>query len=212
MKLGIIGAGGHGKVVGDIALSLNYNQIFYFDDINKSKEIKFLGDYAGKINKINEYKAIPFIVAIGDNNKRKKIFFEFIKKEYKIISLIHPSSFVSKYAKIGKGSVVMPKTVINASTKISNSCIINTSSSIDHDNQFKDFSSTGPGVKTGGNVSLGERSHIGIGSSVKQGVKIYEDCIIGANSYVNKNCEKKSLYFGSPIKKIKIRNKFENYL
>ena len=34
MKLGIIGAGGHGKVVGDIALSLNYNQIFYFDDIN----------------------------------------------------------------------------------------------------------------------------------------------------------------------------------
>ena len=45
MKLGIIGAGGHGKVVGDIALSLNYNQIFYFDDINKSKEIKFLGNY-----------------------------------------------------------------------------------------------------------------------------------------------------------------------
>ena len=80
MKLGIIGAGGHGKVVGDIALSLNYNQIFYFDDINKSKEIKFLGNYAGKVNKINEYKAIPFIIAIGDNNKRKATFSKFFHR------------------------------------------------------------------------------------------------------------------------------------
>ena len=39
MKLGIIGAGGHGKVVGDIAISLGFNDIYYFDNyINKKKQ------------------------------------------------------------------------------------------------------------------------------------------------------------------------------
>ena len=59
---------------------------------------------------------------------------------------------------------------------------------------------------------VGKKSHIGIGTSVKQGIKICNDTIIGANSYVNKNCEKKSIYYGSPAKKIKIRTEFEIYL
>ena len=197
MKLGIIGAGGHGKVVGDIALSLNYNQIFYFDDINKSKEIKFLGDYAGKINKINEYKAIPFIVAIGDNNKRKDIFFELIKKEYKIISLIHPSSFVSKYAKIGKGTAVMPKTVINASTKISNSCIINTSSSIDHDCSINSFCHICPGVNIAGGVKIGKMSFIGIGSKIIQNIRIGSNVTIGAGTILYKDISSNTKYYNS---------------
>ena len=197
MKLGIIGAGGHGKVVGDIALSLNYNQIFYFDDINKSKEIKFLGDYAGKINKINEYKTIPFIVAIGDNNKRKEIFFELIKKEYKIISLIHPSSFVSKYAKIGKGTAVMPKTVINASTKISNSCIINTSSSIDHDCSINSFCHICPGVNIAGGVKIGKMSFIGIGSKIIQNIRIGSNVTIGAGTIVYKDISSNTKYYNS---------------
>ena len=197
MKLGIIGAGGHGKVVGDIALSLNYNQIFYFDDINKSKEIKFLGDYAGKINKINEYKAIPFIIAIGDNNKRKDIFFELIKKEYKIISLIHPSSFVSKYAKIGKGTAVMPKTVINASTKISNSCIINTSSSIDHDCSINSFCHICPGVNIAGGVKIGKMSFIGIGSKIIQNIRIGSNVTIGAGTILYKDISSNTKYYNS---------------
>ena len=197
MKLGIIGAGGHGKVVGDIALSLNYNQIFYFDDINKSKEIKFLGNYAGKVNKINEYKAIPFIIAIGDNNKRKDIFFELIKKEYKIISLIHPSSFVSKYAKIGKGTAVMPKTVINASTKISNSCIINTSSSIDHDCSINSFCHICPGVNIAGGVKIGKMSFIGIGSKIIQNIRIGSNVTIGAGTILYKDISSNTKYYNS---------------
>ena len=41
MKICIIGAGGHGKVVGEIAKMLNYDEIYYFDDFNRRKEINF---------------------------------------------------------------------------------------------------------------------------------------------------------------------------
>ena len=106
----------------------------------------------------------------------------------------------------------MPGVVINTETKIGKHCIINTSSSIDHHNYFKDYSSCGPGVITGGKVTIGENSHLGIGAVVKNGIMIENNTIIGGNSYVNKNCNNSSIYFGNPLKLVKKRKESDNYL
>ena len=39
-KIAILGAGGHGKVVGEITLINNYDEINFFDD-NKNKILNF---------------------------------------------------------------------------------------------------------------------------------------------------------------------------
>ena len=70
-------------------------------------------------------------------------------------------------------------------------CIINSASSIDHDNQFGDFSSTGPGAILGGNVKIGSMCHLGIGSVIKNNININDKIIIGSNSYVNKKFSKR---------------------
>ena len=85
-----------------------------------------------------------------------------------------------------RGTVVMPGAIVSAGTKIGEFCIINTNSSIDHDNIFENYSSTGPGVTTGGNVELGQCSHLGIGSTVKHQISIGDNTIIGAQSLVLK--------------------------
>jgi acetyltransferase EpsM len=89
---------------------------------------------------------------------------------------------------------------------------LNTSCSIDHDNYLKNFSSAGPGAVTGGNVVVGEQSHLGLGCVVKDQINISKNTIIGSASLVNKNCEKNSIYFGTPAKKIRLRLSNENYL
>ena len=66
----------------------------------------------------------------------------------------------------------MPGCVINNGVLIGDHCIINTSSSIDHDNIFCDFSSCGPGIISGGNVVIKERSHVGIGTVIKNNITI----------------------------------------
>ena len=81
-------------------------------------------------------------------------------------------------------------------------CIINVIFN-DHHNYFKDYSSCGPGVITGGKVTIGENSHLGIGAVVKNGIMIENNTIIGGNSYVNKNCNNSSIYFGNPLKLVK---------
>ena len=106
----------------------------------------------------------------------------------------------------------MSGVVINTGTIIGDHCLINTSSSIDHDNKFGNFSSSGPGVTTGGNVKLGTCSHLGIGCTVKDQASIGSDTIIGAQSLVLKNCDNSSVYYGIPAKKIKERKHDTEYL
>ena len=114
--------------------------------------------------------------------------------------------------KIGDGSLIMPGVIINTGTIIGNHCIINTSASIDHDNHFKHFSSCGPGVITGGNVNVGNLSHVSIGSVIKNNINIGNNTVIGGNSFVNKNCKNNYFFYGTPIKKIKKKLIKENYL
>ncbi|MDC0608468.1 NeuD/PglB/VioB family sugar acetyltransferase [Candidatus Pelagibacter ubique] len=216
----IIGTGGHSKVVSDeIGRLKNYKVVGYIDERKKKGSIPNKFDKAKVLGKLSDlkkiYKKKYFIfIAIGDNYKRKKIFEEILKFELPIkwAKIISKNSIVSKNAKILEGTIIISGAIINTNTNIGKHCIINTGSKIDHDNHFDDFSSCGPNVTTGGNVVLKSLSFVGIGSTIKHNIKILDNTVIGGKSYVNKNCEKNCLYFGRPIKKIKIRKLGENYL
>jgi len=58
-----------------------------------------------------------------------------------------------------------------------------------------------------GEVYLGRHAIIGTNTTILPNVYIGEGCSVGANSLVNKNLEPWGIYFGSPAKKIKERNK-----
>ena len=65
---------------------------------------------------------------------------------------------------------------------------------------------------TGGNVKIGELSHLSIGSTIKNNITIESNALIGGSSFVNKDCDKNSVYYGVPAKKIKSRKENEKYL
>ena len=119
---------------------------------------------------------------------------------------------IGKNTFIGEGAIILQNSVINHGSKIGNHCIINTSNSIDHDNVFSDFSSTGPGVITGGFVKVGRLSFLGIGTKVKHYINIDQNVLIGGNSFVNKNCKPNIVYYGNPIKFIRKKKINEKYL
>ena len=187
-KLAIIGAGGHGKVVGEIALLNQYDTIDFFDD--KISEIKnFPFRIVGNIEllKKNLKNYDDFFVAIGDNVIRcDKI--SWLKKEKKnIVSLIHPKSTVSKFSSIEAGSCVMANAVVNAGTNIKEGVIINTSSSIDHDCSIEDYSHISPNCSLSGNVRVGKFTHLGTGTSVHPRINIGQNVKTGIGSKIYKD-------------------------
>ena len=218
----IFGSGLHSKVIlSEITQIKGFSVLGFVDEhINKgtiietykNKKYKVLSNIKGVQKLLN--KNTYGIIGIGSNFIRKKVANKINKiyKNFKWITIISKNSTINGKVKIGKGSLIVSGSVINTGTNIGEHCLINTSSSIDHDNIFKNYSSTGPGVITGGNVKLGECSHLGLGSAVKHRISIGDNTIIGAKSLVLKKCNKNSIYFGIPAKKIRSKKNYSKYL
>lgn len=212
-QIAIFGAGGHAVSVANVALSAGYSIKFFID---KKKQGSNLLGYTvlGNIPEIDDCKNICFAIGVGDNSVRENVYKELIafRPELYFPALIHHSSVISNFTKIGDGTVVMPNAVVGPNSKIGNFCLINTRSSIDHDSSMLDFSSLAPAAVTGGNVKIGFRAAISMGASVKHGVSIGDDSVLGANSYLNKDLENNQVAYGVPAKKIRTRNVGDTYL
>ncbi len=197
--IGIIGAGGHGKVVADIAKNF-YDKIVFFDDTGKESclDYKVIGKIEDVVNYINE---MDFFIAIGDSYYRKIFFDKLVSLNGKIATLIHPKSTIAKGVQIGKGSLIVAGAIINSATKIGEGVIINTASSVDHDCIIGDFSHIAVGACIAGTVKIGKNVWIGAGAIVVNDIELCDDCFIGAGAVVVKDIKEKGLYIGIPAKK-----------
>jgi sugar O-acyltransferase (sialic acid O-acetyltransferase NeuD family) len=209
----IIGTGGHATSVLSVAISAGYT-IKCFVDKNK-KCLSFLGfNIVNDILELESFFTYNFAIAVGDNASRERIYNQ-LKQNYpnlKFPSLISSAASICSFSNIKEGTVVMPKAVIGSNTKIGQFCLINTGSSIDHDCVMSDFSYLAPAAATGGNVKIGMRSAISIGAVIKHGIKIGNDCVIGANSYLNKDLPHNKVAYGVPARQVRNRNIGDPYL
>ncbi len=198
-RLVIIGAGGHGKVIADIALQLGYEQIAFLDDRNLKEHIGFpvLG-MSNDIEELDDGKT-EFVIAIGDNHIRK-----IVAGTHQVpwATLVHPNSTLATSVKIGEGTVVMAGAITNADAVIGKHCIINTGAIVEHDNIIEDYAHISPRVALGGNVHIGSLAHLGIGATVKNNISICSECVIGAGTVVVKDIRESGTYIGVSAKRL----------
>ena len=186
MRLAILGASGHGKVIADMALLLGYSDIVYFDDAwpNKRNVGRWpvLGPTETLRGLLTEFDAVS--VGIGDNRTRLEKHAVLTACDAPIVTLIHPAAVVSDFAQIGAGSVICAGAVVNADATLNATVIVNTGATVDHDCRLKDAAHIAPGANLSGNVHVGRCSWIGIGACVKQGIHIGSEVIVGAGAVV----------------------------
>ena len=197
-KLAIIGAGGHGKVIADIARKNGYKEIVFLDDDESIREcggcpVTGKSSEAGMIN-------ADVIVGIGNADVRERMQ-ELILEE-KLVTLIHPDAVVAEDVVIGAGTVVMAGTVINPGTRIGKGCIINTCSSVDHDCAVGDYVHIAVGSHLCGTVNVGDGTWIGAGAIVSNNITICSDCMIGAGAVVVNDIQESGTYVGVPAKRV----------
>lgn len=195
----IIGAGGHGRVVKDIALSMKkFKNILFLDD-NPPSGVSV----AGKVLDYEKYlDNAVFVVGIGNNEIRKRIFLEIKEKGGKFVTLVHSSAVIGENVDLGNGSVIMPGVVINNGATFGDGVIVNTCSSIDHDCVIESFAHVSVGVHLAGTVKVGDSSLIGVGAIVINNITIAQDTIVSAGAVVVKDLLESGTYVGIPAKKI----------
>ena len=128
-KLLILGAGGYGKTVADVAAQLDYDEIRFLDDSRTGENI---------LGKCEEYarfvdRETDIYPAFGHNGHRMKWLDIFMRSGLSVPTLVHPRAYVSPTAKIGAGTVVLPMAVVNTGVCVEDGCIVNIGALIDHD-------------------------------------------------------------------------------
>lgn len=203
-KVAIVGASGHGKVVADLAELCGFEVVF-FDDAYPNKTIigdwRIIGTSADLQVCADSYPLA--VVAIGNNKVRVKLAGQLANAGIELVTLIHPSAVISRYASIGKGTVIFANAVVNAFATVEDNVIINTSAVVEHDCVVASGGHLSPNAAIAGGVVVEQCSWIGIGAVARQLVRIGSNTVIGANSTVIKDMPKDVTAVGSPAKVIK---------
>lgn len=204
MKIVIIGHGGHSKVIYDSVLSFNENEVIGFLD-DKYEEVKLIGQIiCGPIKAAEKlfehFKDIKFVIAVGDNKARELIFKRLnIPNDY-YATIIHKSAEVSRSARIGEGTVIMPKSVVNANTEIGHHSIINSGAIIEHDCKIGNFVHVCPNATLTGSVQVDDRAFVGAGATIIPTIKVGEGAVIGAGATVIHNVPSHNKSTGVPAR------------
>lgn len=201
-KLIIIGAGGHGRVVADIARKMgSWQQIVFLDDdesIEASMGMKAVGKTSDAFNYINE---CDIFIAIGNNRTREKLQSRLEAAGATIPVIIHPKAIVAQQVCLGTGTVLMAGCIINCCSLIGKGCIVNTGATIDHDNLIEDYVHISPGSNLGGKVFVGKSTWVGIGAIIINNINIAAGCIVGAGAVVVNDIDDNGTYTGTPARK-----------
>ena len=196
----IIGAGGYGRVIADIAQKLGtYKTVSFLDD-GTSKTVMGL-PVVGKTSDAEKYVgAADVFVAIGDSQARKDFMERLLAMGANVPVLIHPSAVIGACVEIGAGTAVMAGAVINPCSRLGKGVILNTRSSVDHDCVIGDYCHISVGVCVAGTVELGHKVCLDAGVTVNHNVKICDNCIIGAGAVVVRDLTEEGTYMGVPAK------------
>jgi sugar O-acyltransferase (sialic acid O-acetyltransferase NeuD family) len=203
-KIILIGYSGHGFVVADTAIENQLKLVEYAENSivqNNPFNLNYAGNECDN-DFFEKNKKAKYLIGIGDNTIREKIYNLIIEKQGEILTLISQSASISKMASIGNGTFVNKNVAINALAKVGKNVILNTACIIEHDCVIADSVHIAPGAVLSGNVIVGERSFIGANSVIKQGITIGKDVVVGAGTVVLKNISDGQKIVGNPSRYI----------
>ncbi len=187
-RLLIWGAGGHAKVVADLARAGGWEVIGFLDEAPQRQGQQFYGTtILGGSRHLTETVAdrtVQVVVAIGDNAARERCIEVARREGYTVPVLIHPAAVVSPTAHLEPGTVVMAGAIVQADTRIGVGGIINTGASVDHDCVLGRCVHVAPGARLTGQIEVGDLTLIGVGAVVIPRVRIGRCCTVGAGAVV----------------------------
>lgn len=185
-RLLVIGAGGHAKVVIDIARAAGWNPVAALDPIGPGHhcaEVPVLGndDLAPDLFRDGLRFAV---IALGSNRLRARIGEHLQAIGFQCPAVAHPGATLSPYACIGDGTVIMPGAIVNSHAHVGNFVIINTGAIVEHDCHIGTGAHIAPRSVMGGNVEIGDMVLFGIGAVARPEVTVEREATIGAGSVV----------------------------
>lgn len=203
-KIVLFGGGGHCKSVIDTIENEGKFMIAGIVDMPSRLHEKILS-YEIFANDVDlprlaaEYKY--FFITIGhirNFRPRRQMYELLLAHGCHLPVIISPRAYVSPYASLGSGTLVMPFAFVNSGVSIGPNCIINTSCIIEHDSIIGSNNHISTACVVNGTCTIGNNNFIGTNATLLNNLTIGNNNLIGASSVVVKNVGDGLKLFGNP--------------
>ncbi len=211
MRVLILGAGDHGRMVVDYLLQNrargeDVEPIGYVDDDSALLGKRFFDlPVWGPISQRHRVAYDAAIVAIGENSARARIFEKLERQKERFVNVIHPTAVLARDVNLGSGVVVGANVVVSIGSIVGDNVILSSGCTVGHDSEINRHARVGPGVHLGGHVTVGEGALLGIGAVAIPGRHIRAWSIVGAGGCVVSDIPASVTAVGVPARVIERR-------
>jgi len=199
VRLLIVGAGGHAKVVLEAAESAGWEIAAVVGLETDDSEL--LG-HAVTLS-ADGIDADGFIVAIGSNPIRARYFEQYRDSGLTPVTVIHPSAVLSPTAKVGAGAFVAAGCIVNAMASIGPDAILNTGCVVEHDVVVGGHSLVGPLASLCGGAAIDQGVLLGAGATVAPGRRIGAWSVCGAGAVIVDDLPSGMICAGVPARPVR---------
>jgi sugar O-acyltransferase (sialic acid O-acetyltransferase NeuD family) len=160
-------------------------------EFNEHPLITPLEDFAPREEE--EYFVVP-------TTPRKAVLIEFLQNTHqlKFSQLIHPTAYISPYAKIGQGVFIGAGSVIGPGCVLKDHVFVNRGVNVGHDTVIHEYARLNPGSNIAGHVEILAGAMIGLGANVIEELIIGKGAVVAAGAVVIKDVQDKTLVAGIP--------------
>jgi sugar O-acyltransferase (sialic acid O-acetyltransferase NeuD family) len=194
----IVGAGGHGREVHDIALAAADDghagcSIVGFVDDNPVPETVAAVERRGVpvLGPVAQLALLPssvqVLIGVGSATVRARLADHPDVRGRGAPVLVHPSATVGTLAELGPGTVVWPGARVSTAVRTGRHVHVNQNATVGHDAVLEDFATLHPAAAVSGSVLLGRAATMGANSFIRQGLRLGETSFAGAGSVVVRN-------------------------
>lgn len=207
----IVGGGGFGRETIDVIAAINaaspeppWKILGVVDDalseVNAKRLTALDVEFVGLIDELADWDHCNVAIGVGSPAAREAISRRIEHWKVTFPSLIHPTAVVGRSSKIGVGAIVCAHASIGTNVTLGDHVHLNPHAVIGHDTQLEDFVSVNPSATLSGECIIGQRTLIGAGSVMLQGLSIGPDSTIGAAACVTRSAPASQVLVGVPAR------------
>jgi len=212
MKIVIVGAGQNGGQAYNILKLDKGVQVAGFLDDDRSKRgttkygLPVFGAASEAESVAAEFAVQGAIAAVGNNVVRGKLTKRLVEAGLRIISAVHPHTFVDDTARIGRGAIVEMGAMIHPEAHIGEGVFVGGATVVAHDCVVGDYVLLGGGVVFGGDVVVGAYTTLGVGTILQPRVRIGRNVTTGIGAVVVKDLPDNAVAVGVPARIIRYQD------
>ena len=200
-RLLVLGAGGHGRAVADLAAECGWSVAGFTD---RAPGPGVLGGDADVATLVRTARIDGAVVGVGNTALalRPRLFALLESVGIEAPSLVHPRAVVSRSAHVGAGSVVFPGGVLGAHVSVGDNAVVYSGVVIEHDCRIGEHAYVSPGAVLSGTVTVEAGAFVGAGAVLLPGITIGAGAIVAAGAVVTRDVGAGATVIGVPARPV----------